>query len=187
MRHLLPLLLAACATAAPSAPPAPSPPATPPCVQPPVGPPDAADYYVAQGFGENAHLGEDWNGRGGGNTDKGDPVFAMADGVVTQADEGGPGWGPVVRVRHRLASLEGPREYESLYAHLGRIDVAVGETVRRGAPLGTIGDAHGLYVAHLHLEVRDIVGLPIGPGYGHDRTGYVDPRAWIAANQQGCP
>ena len=52
--------------------------ATPPAEQPavpvaagfdfPVGPPDAQGYYDAQSFGRNRHLGEDWNGNGGGNS-----------------------------------------------------------------------------------------------------------------------
>lgn len=32
----------------------------------PVGKPDADGYYNAQDFQENYHLGEDWNGNGGG-------------------------------------------------------------------------------------------------------------------------
>lgn len=48
----------------------------------PVGKPDAKGYYDAQSFGKNNHLGSDWNGNGGGNSDFGDDVFSIADGVV---------------------------------------------------------------------------------------------------------
>jgi len=44
----------------------------------PVGRPDAKGYYNAQGFGKNAHLGDDWNGTGGGNSDLGDPIYEEA-------------------------------------------------------------------------------------------------------------
>ena len=39
-------------------------------------------WYNAQDFGENNHLGEDWNKSTGGDTDCGEPVFATADGVI---------------------------------------------------------------------------------------------------------
>lgn len=141
----------------------------------PVGAPDHAGYYDAQPFGVNDHLGNDWNGNGGGNTDLGDPVTAIGDGEVTFAEDVGGDWGNVVRVRHR--------EVESLYAHLDRIDVRVGQRVQRGAPLGTIGDAHGRYQAHLHLELRAHIGMPLGPGYARDRTGYLDPTDFIESHQ----
>src|SRR5262245_17826827 len=67
----------------------------------PVGPPDAAGYRDAQAFGENDHLGEDWNGLGGGDTDLGDPVYSAANGLVLFAEDIGGGWGNVVRVAHR--------------------------------------------------------------------------------------
>jgi len=43
----------------------------------PVGKPDAKQYYNAQPFGKNYHLGDDWNGKGGGNTDLGDPGITL--------------------------------------------------------------------------------------------------------------
>ncbi|MFT7518276.1 MAG: murein DD-endopeptidase MepM/ murein hydrolase activator NlpD [Kiritimatiellia bacterium] len=156
------------------------------CLQLPVGVPAGEGYYVAQGFGKNHHLGEDWNGVGGGNTDLGDPVFSVGGGVVTEASDAGGGWGNVVRVRHAMSTASGVVEFESLYAHLDQVHVRAGQAIDRGRAVGTIGDAHGAYVAHLHLEVRTVVGLPLGPGYSPQTAGYVDPRAWIVAHQQGC-
>lgn len=152
----------------------------------PVGPPDAADYYDAQPFGgENMHLGSDWNGNGGSNTDLGDPIHSIANGLVTDAYDHGGGWGGVVMVAHRIPDPEGgeARLVESLYAHLQRIDVAVGDAVDRGAQLGTMGNVGGLYLAHLHLELRSRPGVPLGGGYGWPGETHLDPTVFIEANR----
>ena len=141
----------------------------------PVGPPDGRGYYDAQPFGQDRHLGSDWNGVGGGNSDLGDPVHSIADGVVTAADDLGGGWGRVVRVVHRC----GADRPEALYAHLDQVAVAPGQAVTRGQVLGTIGTAGGRYPAHLHLELRDRPGLPVGSGYGAATGGYLDPTRFI--------
>jgi len=49
----------------------------------PLGGLRAKGYYNAQEFTENYHLGEDWNGIGGGNSDLGDSIQAIANGYVT--------------------------------------------------------------------------------------------------------
>jgi murein DD-endopeptidase MepM/ murein hydrolase activator NlpD len=162
------------------------PPAAPPCdglaesdgFDFPVGRPDARGYYDAQPFGRNDHLGNDWNGVGGGDTDFGDPVFAAAAGRVVSVHVGGPGWGQVVRIEH----LRGGACVESLSAHLSRVDVAAGELVARGDLLGAIGDADGRYWAHLHFELRSVARRPLGAGYGLP-DGHVDATAFILANR----
>ena len=58
----------------------------------PVGKPDAVGYYNVQEFAENDHLGEDWNGVRGGNTDLGDPIYSIANGYVSFAENIGGGW-----------------------------------------------------------------------------------------------
>ena len=149
----------------------------------PVGGGSATGYYNAQPFGENAHLGDDWNGNRGGDTDLGDPVLAIADGVVSSAEDHGGGWGKVVRVVHDVGTAGAPVLVESLYAHLDSIEVSTGEVVARGHRIGTIGDAGGRYPAHLHLEVRDRVDLPLGRGYGAKTHGYLDPTSFILARR----
>lgn len=53
----------------------------------PVGKPDGKGYYRSRGLRLKSprHMGEDWNGNGGGNTDLGDPVYSVGHGVVTYA------------------------------------------------------------------------------------------------------
>jgi murein DD-endopeptidase MepM/ murein hydrolase activator NlpD len=145
----------------------------------PVGAPDAKGYYNAQRFGKNDHLGDDWNGVGGGNTDMGDTVFATAHGLCSVALNYYGGWGKIVRLRH----IRGDSKTESLYAHLDEILVHVGDTVRRGQPIGTIGNAEGKYFAHLHFEIRNRWDMAIGGGYAVDKTGYLDPTEYVVANR----
>ena len=149
----------------------------------PVGPPDATGYYNAQGFGRNHHLGEDWNGNGGGNSDMGDPVFAIGAGVVSLAEDLPGNWGNVVRIIHRYEVDGDLHEVESLYAHLLDITVEVGDVVRRGQSIGSIGDADGAFVAHLHLELRDTPGMSIGPGYSSETHGYLSPSVFISEHR----
>jgi murein DD-endopeptidase MepM/ murein hydrolase activator NlpD len=145
----------------------------------PIGPPNAKGYYNAQKFGENRHLGDDWNGNGGGNTDLGDPVYSVAEGVVVFAKDIRGGWGIVVRIVHNIGTKAKPKYVESVYAHLQRMDVLKGDVIMKGAPIGTIGTAHGRYKAHLHLEIRTDIDMEIGGGYSKNTKGFVDPTAYI--------
>src|SRR5262249_21192743 len=76
----------------------------------------------------------------------GTPVRASGDGVVTQAGVDG-GYGKVVRLRHANG-------YETLYGHLSRIDVRVGQRLMQGAVLGAVGMT-GLATGP-HLDYRMI-------------------------------
>jgi len=142
----------------------------------PVGVPDGSGYYNAQGFGENTHLGDDWNAITGGNSDLGDPIYAIASGYIKYAEDNGPGWGNVIRMNHYLSDSS---VVESLYAHCDTILVNVGDWVTIGTQIGTIGNANGAYSAHLHLEIRNNVDMPIGGGYSSYTEGYIDPTLFI--------
>lgn len=145
----------------------------------PIGKPDAKGYYNAQKFGDNNHLGDDWNGNGGGDTDLGDDVFSCANGIVFFAEDLKGGWGNVVRILHNIGSEDEPVWIESVYAHLDKINVKENQIVKRGDKIGTIGTAHGIYKAHLHLEIRDEVGMKIGPGYSKNTDGFLAPTEFI--------
>ncbi len=137
----------------------------------PVGSEHGALTYNAQPFGQNRHLGEDFNGIGGKNSDLGDPVFAVAEGRVVHAGAPSPGWGNVVVVLHE--TKEG-KMVESVYGHLDVIRVPVGRLVRRGELIGTIGSAKDRYLAHLHFELRTASTLDTGVGYGDTAQGRLD-------------
>jgi murein DD-endopeptidase MepM/ murein hydrolase activator NlpD len=150
----------------------------------PVGPPDAAGYYKARGLrlSPPVHFGEDWNGRGGGDTDMGAPVHSIGDGVVTWAYDVRQGWGNVVIIRYayRDPASGQVRFIDALYGHLRDMLVKTGQIVKRGQKVGTIGNNRGMYAAHLHFEIRH--NLSIGmqrESVDRNMTNWADPTEFI--------
>jgi len=150
----------------------------------PVGKPDGAGYYKARGLRLRSptHFGEDWNGRGGGNTDLGDPVYSTANGIVVWAYDVRGGWGNVVIIRHayRDPKTGQVRYCDSLYGHMHQMLAKVGQQVKRGDKIGTIGSNRGMYAAHLHFEIRH--NLSIGMYRNNvtsDYTNWADPTQFI--------
>jgi hypothetical protein len=149
------------------------------------GKPDGRGYYVFRGFYPRGHLGEDWNGNGGGDTDLGDPVYAIGDGVVIFSEDYKRRWGNVVIVRHAYRGADGKVSMvDSLYGHLDRRLVRQYQVVKRGQQLGTIGNCYGIYAAHLHLEVRKNLRIGMNrSAYAGDYSNYYSPRAFIASHR----
>jgi len=146
----------------------------------PVGKPDAQGYYKARGFRSRGHLGEDWDGVRGGDTDLGDPIYCVGDGLVVFARDCHMGWGNVLIVRHSYREGGTVKTVDSLYGHLQSMLVHRGQAVARGQKIATMGNAHGLYDAHLHLEIRK--NLEIGmsrAAFAQDFSNYYDPTQFI--------
>lgn len=140
------------------------------------------DWYNAQDFGENNHLGEDWNANSGGNTDCGEPVFAAANGTITYAENAGTGWGNVVIIEHNLPD---GKKVQTLYGHLNKILKFSGE-VKKREQIGEVGNADGKYLCHLHFELRE-ESCPMwnkaGAGYDSENKGWLDPSDFIDKSQ----
>ena len=85
----------------------------------------------------------------------GTPVTAAAVGRVTWAGFLAGGWGKLVIVAHGHG-------LKTLYAHLTRIDVHVGEPVAVGSQLGLVGATGDATGPHLHFEVR-VRGAAVDP------------------------
>jgi murein DD-endopeptidase MepM/ murein hydrolase activator NlpD len=152
----------------------------------PLGSENGAMSYNAQRFTENAHLGDDLNGIGGENSDVGDPVYAVADGRVLLARDGGPGWGNVIIVLHACIDKGARRYVQSYYGHVDRMLTHPGDNVRRGEQIATVGTGNGRYFAHLHFEMREFTTPFVGLGYRRDTHGWIDPSAFIRAHR-GAP
>lgn len=136
------------------------------------------DWFNAQDFGENSHLGEDWNANSGGNSDCGEPIFAAANGTIIYAENAGIGWGNVLIIEHNLPN---GKRVQTLYGHLRKILKSSGE-VKRREQIGEIGNADGRYLCHLHFELRT-EDCPMwnqaGAGYSAENKGWLDPSNFI--------
>lgn len=142
---------------------------------------DSDSWYNAQDFGENNHLGEDWNKNSGGNSDCGEPVFAAANGTITLAKDAGAGWGNVVIIEHTLPDGS---KVQTLYGHLETIVQDKGVVGKRER-IGTIGNANGKYLCHLHFEIRDdscLMWDRVFLGYSPFNVGWLDPSDFIDRN-----
>jgi len=80
------------------------------------------------------------------SADKGDPVYATADGKVVNASAAG-NYGNLVILEHGYG-------IETRYGHLSAFKVTMGQTVKRGDLLGLVGATGRATSSHLHYEVR---------------------------------
>ena len=77
----------------------------------------------------------------------GTPIFAAADGVVTEAGWTNGGYGNIVELRHSDGSV-------TLYAHTSRVYVSKGQVVNRGRAIAEVGTTGRSTGPHLHFEVQ---------------------------------
>lgn len=152
----------------------------------PVGKPDAAGYHKARGYFPNGHLGEDWNGNGGGDTDLGAPIYACARGVVILSANIGVGWGNCILVRHVYREPDGRvAMVDSLYAHLHQRVVKLHDLVEKGQLVGTMGGNNGMYFVHLHFEMRKNLRVGMNRSqFPRDNSVYYSPTAFINAHRK---
>ena len=150
----------------------------------PVGKPDAQGYYKARGFRSHGHLGEDWDGIRGGDTDLGDPICSIGEGLVVFARDCHMGWGNVIIVRHSYRENGVVKNIDALYGHLNKMLVHRGQAVARGQEIATMGTAHGLYDAHLHLEIRKNIEIGMSrTAFARDFSNYYDPSQFILTHR----
>lgn len=154
----------------------------------PLGSEFGALTYNAQPFRVTRHMGDDLNGVGGYNSDLGDPIFAAADGQVVFCGVPGTGWGNMVILAHRVPDRRTGelQVVQSMYAHMDKVLVHPGQVLRRGEELGTVGTGGGLYLAHLHFEVR--YGPYVNPsvGYADSPLNRTSPEKFVAEHH-GAP
>jgi hypothetical protein len=147
----------------------------------PVGKPNADGYYKFRGYWPNGHLGEDWNGRGGGDSDLGAPIYSTARGVVVISENIGAGWGNCIVIRHAYRDETGKISMvDSQYGHLYQRIAKVGQVVEKGQLVGTMGSNNGMYAVHLHFEMRKNLRIGMNRSqFARDNTNYYSPTDFI--------
>jgi murein DD-endopeptidase MepM/ murein hydrolase activator NlpD len=122
------------------------------------------DFYVASGYKmrmhpilkiNKFHKGMDFT------APKGTPVYASGNGEIYRAQRSST-FGKVIYIDHGYG-------YKTIYAHLSKMVVKRGQSIKRGDLIGYVGNT-GLSVApHLHYEVHknDVALNPINFYYGN--------------------
>lgn len=104
---------------------------------------------VASGFGmrihpilkyRKMHTGMDFTAK------TGTEIYATGDGVVEKVSYNRRGYGKHVIIRHGFG-------YKTLYGHMNKYNVRVGQKVKRGDVLGYVGNTGLSSGPHLHYEV----------------------------------
>jgi murein DD-endopeptidase MepM/ murein hydrolase activator NlpD len=104
---------------------------------------------LASGFGyrthpiyktQHLHTGIDFS------APTGTEIYATGDGKVVYADNAGRGYGTHVILEHGYG-------YQTLYAHMIKMNVKKGQNVKRGDIIGFVGSTGTSTAPHLHYEV----------------------------------
>ena len=141
-------------------------------------------HAITQYFGENPQIYAAFNQSGHEGLDfvasVGTNIYACADGEVfsIRKPSDGNASGLHVRIRHRV----GDCEYRTIYAHLSKVVVSVGEPVRAGDLVGLAGETGHTYGPHLHLTLKLIGALT--PGYP---VGVIDPLPYLQQDEPPQP
>ena len=105
--------------------------------------------YIGSGFGmridpiykvPRMHEGIDFN------APIGTPIYATGNGVVSLVDYDGRGYGNHVIITHGFG-------YQTLYGHMSRVKVRIGQKVNRGDIIGYVGNTGKSTGPHCHYEV----------------------------------
>lgn len=126
------------------------------------GDPDAAravlplaSYDLSAGFGLTGPLWEAEHGGQDFGAYAGEPLVAVADGVVTDVSYAGP-----YGLRTILTLPDGT---EVWYCHQTDATVVTGQEVGIADVIGSVGSTGNSTGPHLHLEVRPAAGSPVDP------------------------
>lgn len=104
---------------------------------------------ITSGFAQRFHpILQNWRAHNGVDysAPTGTPVRAVGEGVVELAGRQN-GYGNVVQIKHANGR-------STLYAHLSRIDVRLGQRIEQGQSVGAVGATGWATGPHLHFELR---------------------------------
>ncbi|KHE71884.1 peptidoglycan DD-metalloendopeptidase family protein [Halobacillus sp. BBL2006] len=105
--------------------------------------------WPAAGGQITSHMGQRW-----GRMHKGIDIAGVSDRTITAADNGKvitaerqSGFGNKIVIDHNNG-------YKTIYAHLSSFEVSVGDVVKKGEPIGVMGNTGNSTGTHLHFEVH---------------------------------
>ena len=78
---------------------------------------------------------------------RGTPIQSTGDGVVKRVQNKRTGYGKNIIIDHGYG-------FETLYAHMQEVEVKVGQKVKKGQRIGSIGSSGTSTAPHLHYEIR---------------------------------
>jgi murein DD-endopeptidase MepM/ murein hydrolase activator NlpD len=112
---------------------------------------------VSSGYGYrwgSLHAGIDFEG------DTGTPIYAVADGIVKAAQpSANNSLGICAIISHNVNGVQ----FDTLYGHMSRMDIGVGQAVSAGQVIGAVGSTGNSTGSHLHFEVH-VNNVQIDPG-----------------------
>ncbi len=115
----------------------------------PEGSPLKGEHKITSKFGikrgdpskkQRYHFGVDYK------TGMGTPIYATADGIVGETQFAKDGYGIKIIIDHK-------ENYQTLFAHLSKIEVKEGQEVSKGDVIGYSGNSGQSTHHHLHYEV----------------------------------
>lgn len=110
-------------------------------------------FSRARSKGRRRHLGIDII------APKGALIYAALDGIVELAsngEKGFKGYGRVIMINHS-------GQLWTLYSHCATLNVKVGQRVKQGDVVATVGSTGRATTNHLHFEVRNAKGTALDP------------------------
>jgi murein DD-endopeptidase MepM/ murein hydrolase activator NlpD len=89
------------------------------------------------------------------SANKGDPVFAAESGKIVYAGNEIQAFGNLILIKHLDNNT-------TAYAHLEKINVKKGQSVKKGQIIASLGNSGKVFLPQLHFEVRNSNG-PLNP------------------------
>ncbi|MEK7254419.1 MAG: M23 family metallopeptidase, partial [Bacteroidota bacterium] len=86
---------------------------------------------------------------------QGTPIQSTGDGVVREVERKRGGYGLHVVIDHGYG-------YQTLYGHMSKTDVRVGQRIKKGQTIGKVGSTGTSTAPHCHYEVH-YKGKPVNP------------------------
>ena len=100
-------------------------------------------YVCCELWGYQGHTGTDYMPKDG----HGGNIYAVADGTVVVSDRGNSGFGNHVVIHHGNG-------IQTLYAHCADLFVEVGDEIKAGDVIASVGSTGNSTGTHLHFELR---------------------------------